>query len=126
MVAAGQRQAISQSAKPMQFEGGYRYPASAICAVLSLLAVGIVIIVWFKARLPFGRGVATLLIVEGTILWASSFTPKGLLPPQGGLRARLVWFFKQQAGVTFAINQPMFYAGILSVIIGTIIGSCAG
>jgi hypothetical protein len=69
---------------------------------------------------------AALLIVQGTVLWASAFTPKGLLPLPCTLRGRVGWFLKQQAGVTFALNQPMFYLGILLVIAGTIVGSAAG
>jgi hypothetical protein len=110
----------------MQFDGGYRYPAVTVCAALSCLGMGAVAIIWSVATLPILRGIATLLLVEGTVLWASSFTPKGLAPPPSGIRGRLRWFFRQQGGVTFAINQPMFYLGILLVIVGTIVSSCAG
>lgn len=110
----------------MQIQGGYRYPGSAVCALLSVGAMGAVTVVWVKAPLPLWRGLATLLVVEGTVLWASSLTPIGLLPPPSGLRPRLGWFFGQQGGVAFTLNQPMFYSGVVLAIIGTIVGSCAG
>lgn len=110
----------------MQVEGGYRYPGGTVCTVLSVVAVAPVLVIWATVGLPVWRALATLLIVEGTVLWASSFTPKGLLPPPSSVRGRVDWFFKQQSGVTFALNQPMFYFGILLVITGTILGSWAG
>jgi hypothetical protein len=94
--------------------------------VLLLLGAVAVIIVWVATGLSVFLGTATLFSVEGTVLWASSFTPKGLMPPPKGFRPRLSWFFNQQGGVTFAINQPMFYAGILLAIAGTTIGFGAG
>lgn len=110
----------------MQFEGGYRYPAAKVCTILLLLGLAAVTIVWAKVGLPPLRAGGVLLSVEGTVLWASSFTPKGLTPPSSGrLRELLHWFFAQQSGVTFALNQPMFYAGILLVIAGTVVSSVA-
>ena len=110
----------------MQFEGGYRYPGGTVCLLLSLIGALAVVLVGVTAGLPVFRAIAVLFNVEGTVLWASSFTPKGLLPPPRGFRALLRWFFNQQGGVTFALNQPMFYAGILLVVVGTIFGGIAG
>ena len=110
----------------MQIEGGYKYPGNLVCLVLSVVAVGAVLIVWKVAPLTGAKGLATLMSVEGTVLWASSLTPKGLLPPSGGLGSRLTWFWRQQSGVAFGLNQPMFFSGIVLTIIGSIVGSCAG
>jgi hypothetical protein len=110
----------------MQFEGGYKYPGNTVCLVLSVLAVGTVLVVWRVVPLSLWKGLSTLFSVEGTVLWASSLTPKGLLPPSGGSGSWFTWFWRQQGGVTFGLNQPMFYAGILLAIIGSIIGSWAG
>lgn len=110
----------------MQFEGGDQYPAGRICLALSLVGLLAVAVLWSARGLPFLRGLAVLLNVEGTILWASSLTPKGLVPPSSGRVGWLRWFLTQQGGVPLAMNQPMFYLGILFVMAGTIISSLAG
>lgn len=110
----------------MQFEGGYRYPAGTIWGVLSVVGVVAVLLVCAINKVPVWRALGALLTVEGTVLWASSFTPKGLSPPPPRFWLRVTWFFKQESGVTFSLNQPMFYSGILLVIAGTILSSCAG
>ncbi|MGB7217182.1 MAG: hypothetical protein WBD07_00100 [Vicinamibacterales bacterium] len=107
----------------MQSDGGYKYPGNTVCAVLSVVAIAVVLIVWTVVQMNFAKGLSTLMSVEGTVLWASSLTPKGLLPPPSGFRARCAWFCRQQAGVMFSLNQPMFFAGILLAIIGAIVGS---
>lgn len=107
----------------MQFQGGYRYPGGTVCLVLSLGAIGAAAVVWVRAPLTFWHGLGTLLAAEGTVLWASSLTPIGLTPPPAGLAARLKWFFDQQGGVPFGLNQPMFFAGVVIAIVGTIMGS---
>ena len=109
----------------MQFEGGYRYPGNAICAlasVLSLLAAGLV---WKLKPLPSSQAVALALMMEGTVLWASSFTPKGLTPPPTGTRAKIAWFFRQQGGTALSFNQPMFYLGILCILVACIMSALA-
>ncbi len=110
----------------MQVQGGYRYPVARVCTILLLPGFVVVTILCVWACLPLLRALGVLLSVEGTVLWASSFTPKGLTPPPRALREFFRWFFVQQGGVAFAINQPMFYAGVLLTIVGTIVSSVAG
>ncbi len=110
----------------MQVGGGYRYPGGSICTILMVAGFVTVTILWAMSCLAAGRAIAVVLNVEGPVLWASSFTPKGLTPPPPSLVGLARWFFAQQGGVTFAINQPMFYTGILLVIAGTVVGAVAG
>ena len=109
----------------MQFEGGYRYPGNAICGIASALSIVATAIVWRAKPLPNSQAATLFLMLEGTILWASSFTPRGLVPPPAGLRGKVAWFFRQQAGTALAFNQPMFYLGILCVLCGCIVGALA-
>lgn len=109
----------------MQFEGGYRYPGTLICASLSLISLGIVAFIWNLRGLSLFQGLSLVLTLEGTVLWASSLTPKGLIPPPNGFVPKIRWFFNEQGGTPLSLNQPMFIFGILFVLIGTIFGTLA-
>ena len=107
----------------MQFEGGYRYPGNAICvsaSIASLVAAGVVCQL---KPLSTSQAVTLALMMEGTLLWASSFTPKGLVPPPAGVAAKIQWFFRQQGGTSLSFNQPMFYLGILCILSACIMGA---
>jgi len=105
----------------MQFEGGYRYPSSIICTVCSVLFLSAAGFICYWKSLSLAKGSALLLSLEGTILWASSLTPKGLKPPPAGFFPKVYWFFDQQEGVPFSVNQPLFYIGVVCVLVASII-----
>lgn len=67
-----------------------------------------------------------LLALEGTVLLASAFTPKGLTPPPAGIIPKLRWLFKEQAGVPLSFNQPLFYVGILLLLGSILLGNITG
>ncbi len=83
------------------------------------------VFIWYWKPLSVGKGLALLLSLEGTILWASSLTPIGLKPPPVGFLSKLRWFFDQQGGIPFSVNQPLFYIGVLFLLIAIIFGICA-
>lgn len=89
----------------MQVDGGYRYPTAKISTALLLLGGLTVTALWVWAGLRLLAALGLLFSVEGTVLWASSFTPTGLMPPPRGFRRLIRWFFVQQRGIAFAINQ---------------------
>lgn len=107
----------------MQFNGGYRYPSTLICIFLSVLSLVAGALVWHAQELSFCKGISLLLILEGTVLWASAFTPEGLVPPPTGIVAKFRWFLKQQSGVPLAFNQPLFYVGILLLLCGSLLSN---
>jgi hypothetical protein len=109
----------------MQFQGGYRYPSYLILTMCSVLFVSVAVFIWYWKSLSLGKGVALLLSLQGTILWASSLTPIGLKPPPAGFLPKLRWFFEQQGGVPFSVNQPLFYIGVFCVLAAIIFGICA-
>lgn len=110
----------------MQFSGGYRYLGSKICFYLSLISITVGSIGWYLKSLSLGRGLSLLFALEGTVLWASSLTPTGLVPPPPGILKKLGWFFTEQVGVPLSLNQPMFYVGIILVLVATVLGFVAG
>jgi hypothetical protein len=110
----------------MQNEGGYRYPGNAICLLSSIIVLLTIGWLWNANHLSTQKALALVFGTEGTILWASAFTPKGLLPPQGGIWARVQWLFKVQGGTSLSFNQPMFYIGILFVLAACFLGVVAG
>jgi len=68
----------------MQFEGGYRYPSSHICLVLSLFSLSVGLLVCWISQFFFIQGIGLLLVLEGTILLTSGFSPRGFIPPPTG------------------------------------------
>ena len=106
----------------MQFEGGYRYRGSILCAVLTCVAVIATLAVAFWQNLTLPKGIALFLNLEGPVLLASAFTPTGLIPPQGGLASRLRWFFLQQGAVPVSFSQPLFYGGLLALLMASLVG----
>lgn len=109
----------------MQFKGGYRYPGTALCAALTAITVLASLCIAYVKGLPAHRAIALFLSLEGAVLLASAFTPTGLVPPQGGLLARLQWFFTQQGGVPVKFSQPLFYGGLLALFLGTLLAALA-
>lgn len=105
----------------MQFEGGYRYPSISVCLVLSFVVLAVGTSVWVIKWLSYQKGIGLILSLEGVVLLASAFTPKGLVPPPAGFVARIRWFFKEQSGVPLSFNQPLFYAGIIFLLVATVI-----
>lgn len=107
----------------MQSNGGYRYPSALICIFLSCLSLAAGAWVWHTQELSLCKGIALLLILEGTVLWASALTPKGLVPPNAGISVKFCWFLKPQSGVTLSFNQPLFYLGILLLLCGSLLSN---
>ncbi len=107
----------------MQFEGGYRYPGTTLCVILTLVAfLATVGAVFYKGVAPF-KALTLFLNLQGTVLLASAFTPTGLTPPQGGLWSRIRWFFRQEGGVPLKFSQPLFYGGLLALFLGALLGA---
>ena len=107
----------------MQFQGGYRYPGTLVCAVLTVVSLAVALVVSFWRDLAPLKVAALFLNLEGTVLLASAFTPTGLVPPQGGIGRRLRWFFEQQGGVPLKFSQPLFYGGLLALFLGALLGA---
>lgn len=105
----------------MQFEGGYRYPGTALCVILTLVVLLVTAGVSLWKYLSLLRTMALFLNLEGTVLLASAFTPTGLTPPQGGLQSRVRWFFSQEGGVPLKFSQPFFYGGLLALFLGALL-----
>jgi hypothetical protein len=110
----------------MQFEGGYKYPSNAICLVSSIIVLLASGYLWYAMSLSLQKVLVLVLGAEGTILWASAFTPKSLGPPPDGIMRKVNWFFKEQGGTALSFNQPMFYFGILFVLAACFIAILAG
>ncbi len=106
----------------MQFEGGYRYPGTALCGLLMVVAVLATLGISFWKGLALLRALTLFLNLEGTVLLASAFTPTGLAPPQGGLGGRLRLFFGQPGGVPVKFSQPLFYGGVIALFLGALLG----
>jgi hypothetical protein len=87
----------------MQFSGGYRYPSAAIFYLLSALSVAITGAIWGSKCLAFSKALVLFLGLEGTCLIASSYSPVGLAPSQGGFFSKFTWFLKQQEGITVQV-----------------------
>ena len=102
----------------MQIAGGYRYPGTAVCAGLTVITVLVSLCTAYVKGLPAHGATAPFFSLEGTVLLASAFTPTGLVPPQGGVFARLKWFFTPQGGVAVKFAQPWFYHGLLALFFG--------
>jgi hypothetical protein len=88
------------------------------------LAVGVW--VWCSEALSIYKGASLLLMLEGTVLLASAFTPKGLVPPPKGIAAKLHWFLNEPAGVPVAFNQSLFYVGVLFLLAGSLLSNITG
>lgn len=95
----------------MQFEGGYRYPANALCAILTVVVLIVTVMVAYWKDLTLLSASTPFLTFEGTVVLASAFTPTGLTPPQSGFWSRIRWFLRQQGGVPVKFSQPLFYRG---------------
>jgi hypothetical protein len=93
--------------------------------VLSLFALSIGLLVCWISQLHFIQGIGLLLALEGTILLASAFTPRGLIPPPTSFFEKIGWFVKETKGVSVSFNQPLFYLGIILLLSSIIFNSCA-
>ena len=100
----------------MQSTGAYRYPAAAIFCVMSGIVLVLGGLLWKSKGLSIPEGFSLLLALEGTVMWACSLTPVGLLPPPVGIWRKLRWLFRGQAGTPLSLNQPLFYIGIMFVL----------
>lgn len=109
----------------MQIDGGYRYPSNRILLLLSVIAFGATTIVWYSKCLSILQTIALLLGLEGTALLASSYSPVGLVPPQGNLLSKITWYFKPQKGTTVSFDQRMFYGGLFCLFVSYIISAMA-
>jgi hypothetical protein len=78
-----------------------------------------------KACLTLLQTIALFFGLEGTALLASSYSPVGLLPPQGNLWSKFKWFFKVQKGTSVTFDQRMFYGGLFCLFISYIINGWA-
>jgi hypothetical protein len=99
----------------LQFAGGPGYPTAVIMLILAVLAAVGLYIVHTYSHPSVVALVALALGMLGGILMVSAFTPVGLVPPQGGFRDRLRWFFIPQQGTSVQLNQPMLYIGLVLV-----------
>lgn len=105
----------------MQFSGGYRYPGTTICVILTMVTIVTTLGVAYARSLAFGAALVLFLNLEGTVLLASAFTPTGLTPPQGGPIQRVRWFFRQEGGVPLTFSQPLFYGGLLALFLSALL-----
>jgi hypothetical protein len=105
----------------MQVSGGYRYPSTATCVILTMVATAATLGVAYFKSLALGAALILFLNLEGTVLLASAFTPTGLTPPQGGFTQRLRWFLRQEGGVPVKFSQPLFYGGLLALFLGALL-----
>lgn len=100
----------------MQTSGGYRYPSTKVLLAF-LAATGLGIGVVWSCRRP---GLQALLVLAlgtaGSIFMAGAFTAVGLVPPQGTLMRRIMWFLKPQFGTTVQLNQPLLYVGLMFIL----------
>lgn len=109
--------------RDMQLSGGYKYPGGIICIILSVIAILVTVFLYCYKDLSAGGGLSLFFNLEGTVLLASSLTPVGLTPPPKGLVQKIKWFFKQERGIPLGYNQPMLYAGLLSLALAAIISA---
>lgn len=107
----------------MQYSGGYKYPSGTICVIFTFVVIFVSVGLIVSKALPLHRIGSVIFSLEGTVLLASAFTPKGLVPPQGNLRNRIKWFFKQPHGVPVEFSQPLYYGGILFLIVGILLSA---
>ena len=107
----------------MQFEGGYRYPGSAVCFVLTCVAVLATLGVSCWKHFAALKAFTLFLNLEGAVLLASAFTPTGLVPPPSGVANRLRWFFVQTRGLPVTFSQPLFYGGLLALFMASLFGA---
>jgi hypothetical protein len=105
----------------MQISGGYRYPGTAICVILTIVAIGATLGVAYFKSMTFVAALILFLSLEGTVLLASAFTPTGLTPPQGEFTQRVRWFFAQERGVAVRFSQPLFYGGLLALFLSALL-----
>lgn len=105
----------------MQSEGGYKYPSSLICTLLTLLAGIITLVLWYYKNPSLCKVLTLFLNLEGTVLLASAFTPVGLTPPERSVIKKVCWFLKQQGGVAVSYNQLMFYLGLFCLFMANVI-----
>lgn len=101
---------------PMPFEGRYQYPTGIVCLGATVAAGGVSAGLWGWQGLPLTKALNLFLALEGTVLVASAFTPRGLLPPPDGVLARGRWFFDRRSRnvrVSVAFDQIVFYVGLL-------------
>lgn len=109
----------------MQSEGGYRYPGATVCVVLSSVAILSTLLVAVVCHMALLKTVALFLNLQGTVLLASAFTPSGLTPPAAGFGNRIRWFLSQEGAVPLKFCQPLFYGGLLSLYLGSLLGAIA-
>jgi hypothetical protein len=110
----------------VQFRGGYRYPDLAVPLTLVALLLGAAVLLgaWYFGRpRPLLQSAGLVCGLLGTAFLGAAFTPVGLVPPQGGFRSRVCWFFEQQDGVTVQFTQWAFYLGLLLLAAAVVVGA---
>jgi hypothetical protein len=94
--------------------------------VLILLSLSAGLLVCWIKEFYFIQGIGLLLGLEGAILLASAFAPRGLAPPPKGFFDKIGWFMKETKGVSVSFNQPLFYLGIILLLSSIIVNSSVG
>lgn len=67
-----------------------------------------------------------LLTLLGSVLLASAFTPSGQIPPPHSILSKVIWFLKSHKAVPVLFNQPLFYIGLLLLLVGILMGYVPG
>ncbi len=107
----------------MQFEGGYDWrPLTwAILKIFTVIFMIIFLCIWLVVKKSLLQSFCLFLNMEGTLLWVSSLSPEGGVPPPTNWRKRITWFFEFARGRAVAINPKMLYCGILFIIMSAIL-----
>lgn len=106
----------------MQFEGGYNWRPLTwmILLIFTVIFVIVFFVVWFVFKKSFLQSSCLFLNIEGTLLWVSSLSPEGGLPPPTNWKKRISWFFEFARGRSVAVNPKMLYCGIFFIIVSAI------
>ena len=107
----------------MQFDGGYdlRPLTWKVFVFFSIIISVFCFCLFLFFKKTFLTSLSLFFNLEGTLMWVSSLSPHGTLPPPKGWKEKITWFFQMTKGFTVAINPKMLYCGILFVMLSAIL-----